>query len=59
MERRDRREEHDDTHYAFIYLLSSSCRYYFSDTHFSEASESQVLNAEAYLLFYERVIVPQ
>ena len=28
--------------------------YYFSDSHFSETSEKQVLNTEAYILFYQR-----
>ncbi|KAJ8027110.1 Ubiquitin carboxyl-terminal hydrolase 16 [Holothuria leucospilota] len=30
--------------------------YYISDTHVSEATESKVLNAQAYLLFYERIL---
>ncbi|PIK36394.1 putative ubiquitin carboxyl-terminal hydrolase 16 [Apostichopus japonicus] len=30
--------------------------YYISDTHVSEVSESKVLNAQAYLLFYERIL---
>lgn len=30
--------------------------YYISDTHVSEVSESKVLNSEAYLLFYERIL---
>lgn len=29
--------------------------YYISDTHVSEVTESKVLSAEAYLLFYERI----
>ena len=30
--------------------------YYVSDTHVTEASESKVLSAQAYILFYERLI---
>lgn len=29
--------------------------YYVSDSHVSEVQESKVLNAQAYLLFYERI----
>ena len=30
--------------------------YYISDTHVTESQESKVLNAQAYLLFYERLL---
>mmetsp|Transcript_18020 Transcript_18020/g.29596 ORF Transcript_18020/g.29596 Transcript_18020/m.29596 type:complete len:897 (-) Transcript_18020:327-3017(-) len=41
-------------HYT-AYVLHKEQWYYFSDTHLSRRSEAEVLAAEAYILFYQRI----
>ncbi|XP_006813669.1 ubiquitin carboxyl-terminal hydrolase 16-like [Saccoglossus kowalevskii] len=54
-------EKVDSTHNMFVDFEPPSCPaegkwFYISDTHVSEVTEAKVLNSQAYVLFYERML---